>query len=190
MISMARILGAPVIEPPGKVARRRSTASSPSLSSPVTVETRWCTVAKLSSAQISGVSTRMVAADPAEIVAQEVDDHDVLGPVLLARQQLARRARASSSGVAPRGRVPLIGRVSTRPPRSSRNRSGEAEAMADLAEVEEGRERRRVARAQAEIEIEGVDPVAAARRGSAARGWPGRCRRRGCTRSPAATAAS
>ena len=29
MISIARIFGAPVIEPPGKVARRRSTGRSP-----------------------------------------------------------------------------------------------------------------------------------------------------------------
>ena len=40
MISMARTFGAPVIEPPGKVARSRSVAVTPGMSSPTTVETR------------------------------------------------------------------------------------------------------------------------------------------------------
>jgi hypothetical protein len=48
MISMLRSLGAPVMEPPGKAARSSATASRPSASRPVTVLTRWCTVAKLS----------------------------------------------------------------------------------------------------------------------------------------------
>jgi hypothetical protein len=40
MISMARILGAPVTEPPGKQARSRSTALRPAANSPATTETR------------------------------------------------------------------------------------------------------------------------------------------------------
>ena len=36
--------GAPVIDPPGKVARSKSTASNPTSNSPTTVETRWCTL--------------------------------------------------------------------------------------------------------------------------------------------------
>ena len=46
MISMARIFGAPVIEPPGKVGAQEVDRVDVRLrSSPVTVETRWCTVA-------------------------------------------------------------------------------------------------------------------------------------------------
>ena len=53
-------------------------------------------------------------ADPRQVVSQQVDDHDVLGPVLLAvaKFDLGRR---SACGSPVRGRVPLIGRVSTRP---------------------------------------------------------------------------
>ena len=42
----------------------------------------------------------------------------------------SRASRASSAGLDPRGRVPLIGRVSIRRPRSSRKRSGLAETTA------------------------------------------------------------
>ncbi len=45
MISIVRSFGAPVIEPPGKQDRTHSTPLRPSSSTPVTVETTWCTVA-------------------------------------------------------------------------------------------------------------------------------------------------
>ncbi len=43
--SIDRTLGAPVMEPPGKQALSRLTASSSRASSPVTTDTRWCTEA-------------------------------------------------------------------------------------------------------------------------------------------------
>ena len=58
-------------------------------------------------------------AEPAilgEIVAQEVDDHHVLGAILLARAQLLARAPRPARACPARGRVPLIGFVSTLPP--------------------------------------------------------------------------
>ena len=58
-------------------------------------------------------------ADAREVVPLQVDDHHVLGRVLLA----LRRAR-------PSGRVPLIGLVHTRRPRRARKSSGEAETIA------------------------------------------------------------
>ena len=44
MISIVRSFGAPVIEPPGNVARIASTMSTSSRSRPRIVETSWCTV--------------------------------------------------------------------------------------------------------------------------------------------------
>jgi len=61
----------------------------------------------------------------AEVVAQQVDDHEVLCAILRTGGELARQ-RGVARGSAARGRVPLIGRVSTRSPLSSRKRSGEA----------------------------------------------------------------
>ena len=52
---------------------------------------------------------RAVLAHAAEVVAAEVDEHHVLGALLLVGEQLVGD-RASSSGLAPRGRVPAIGR--------------------------------------------------------------------------------
>src|SRR5205807_7539160 len=57
MICIARTLGAPVTEPPGNAARRRSRASYPDASSPTTVETRCCTVAYCSTRNRSGALT-------------------------------------------------------------------------------------------------------------------------------------
>ena len=45
MISMARYLGAPVMDPPGKAAFSRSVTSIPSASCPWMLDTRWNTVA-------------------------------------------------------------------------------------------------------------------------------------------------
>ena len=52
------------------------------------------------------------ARDAADVVAPEVDQHHVLGALLRVGEQLALD-RESSSGVAPRGRVPAIGRSVT-----------------------------------------------------------------------------
>ena len=51
MISTARIFGAPVIEPPGNVARSSSASPTPARSVPRTVETMWCRVANDSHAR-------------------------------------------------------------------------------------------------------------------------------------------
>ena len=57
MSSIARIFGAPVIEPPGKVAASRSKASRPGARRPVTVDTRCCTDGVRSSRQSRGTRT-------------------------------------------------------------------------------------------------------------------------------------
>ncbi|CSI48997.1 Uncharacterised protein [Vibrio cholerae] len=57
MISIARTLGAPVIEPPGKQARNRSAAWYCSSSVARIVLTRWCTAGKLSTSNNLGTCT-------------------------------------------------------------------------------------------------------------------------------------
>ncbi len=69
------------------------------------------------------------AAHAAEVVAAEVHEHEVLGPLLLVGQQLARD-RVVVPPVVARGRVPAIGRVSTLLPSTRTSISGEAPAIA------------------------------------------------------------
>ena len=71
-----------------------------------------------------------VLADAAEVVAAEVHQHHVLGALLLVLEQLLAPGARSSSGVAARGRVPAIGRLSTRLPLTFTSGSGEAPAIA------------------------------------------------------------
>ena len=54
---MARIFGAPVIEPPGNAPRNKSHELYCSASSPSTVLTRWCTAGKLSISNNLGTMT-------------------------------------------------------------------------------------------------------------------------------------
>ncbi len=63
----------------------------------------------------------------------------------------------STSASSKRGRVPLIGRVSTRPPSTRRKRSGEAEAMTKLKWSRIGREGRRIDAAQPTVEAEMIE---------------------------------
>ena len=57
MISMQRILGTPVIVPPGNIACIKSNASSPGPNSPAIFETRWLTCEYRSSPMNSSVRT-------------------------------------------------------------------------------------------------------------------------------------
>ena len=70
-----------------------------------------------------------VLADAAEVVAAEVDEHHVLGALLLVREQLAGDALRPPRRSAPRGRVPAIGRVETRRPETVSSGSGLAPAI-------------------------------------------------------------
>ena len=66
-----------------------------------------------------------VLAHAAEVVAAEVDEHHVLGALLLVGEQVLGDAWSSSASP-PRGRVPAIGRVVARPPVTVTSGSGEA----------------------------------------------------------------
>ena len=130
---------------------------------------------------------RAVLADPAEVVAAEVDQHHVLGPLLrvvdqpLGEAAVLVLAAPARRGAGDRPRLdPVAGDLDQR----LRRGAGDLE-VAELEEVHVGR---RVDRAQAAVDREGLDRAPAPR--SAARGRPGRRRRRGRTRRSASTAAS
>ena len=95
---------------------------------------------------------------------------------------------ASSAGVGPRGRVPLIGRVSTGSPRQAQEPLGRGAQRPPPAEVEVGRERRRVAPPQPAVEREGVARRQVGREALGDVGLedvPGQGRTRGCAPPPA-----
>ena len=60
---------------------------------------------------------RAILADAAQVVALEVDDHGQLGAVLGRGEQFRGESRIVLGRSRPRGRVPLIGRVTMRSPR-------------------------------------------------------------------------
>ena len=104
-ISMARIFGAPVIEPPGKLAASRSKASRPSAQP--AGDGRDEVLDGRGSFQPAQPrdADRAGLADAAEVVAQDVDDHHVLGAVLGAGQQLAREPAILGAVAAARSRA-------------------------------------------------------------------------------------
>ena len=59
-----------------------------------------------------------------QVVALQIDEHDVFGALLRVRSELRHLAR-SSPGRRLRGRVPAIGRVSMRRPMTRTRRSGD-----------------------------------------------------------------
>ena len=93
--SSAAIFGAPVTEPPGKVAARISpSAASGAQRAPRRVETRCVTPGELPLRHQLRPADRPGLADTREVVALEVDDHHVLGGVLLALDVHPGRPRA------------------------------------------------------------------------------------------------
>ena len=78
-----------------------------------------------------GTRTRAVVAHAAEIVAPEVDEHDVLGALFLVALELLGQAQILVV-VLPRGRVPAIGCVSARRPSTRTSISGDAPTSASL----------------------------------------------------------
>ena len=104
-------------------------ASRSSASVPVTVDVRWNTCGNASSSQRPWTATEPVSQTrPRSFRSTSTIITFSARSLALASNSAPRRA--SSTGSALRGRVPLIGRVSTRRPRSSMNRSGLAEAIA------------------------------------------------------------
>ena len=104
MRSTAAIFGAPVTEPPGKVASRISASPTPVAQRPLDGRDHVLDAGELARRHELGPAHGARRADAREVVPLEVDDHHVLGRVLL---------RLAELRAAPRGRVPLIGIVQT-----------------------------------------------------------------------------
>ena len=96
MISIVRSFGAPVIEPAGNSARSAATVSTSSRRCPRTVETSWCTDGVGLDLHQRRHLDRARLADHRQVVAEQVDDHQVLGAELRVGWP-AGRARAASS---------------------------------------------------------------------------------------------
>ena len=105
MICMARIFGAPVTVPAGKAARSASVADTPGANSPVTVDTRCITWLKRSMLHELGNPDAARDAHPPQVVAAQVDQHQVFGPLLLVGQQLVGQPRVLGLGPTARPRA-------------------------------------------------------------------------------------
>ena len=98
-----------------------------------------------------------VVADAAEIVAAEIDEHDVLGALLLVALQLVGRAADLPRPSVPRGRVPAIGCVTACRPSTRTSISGDEPTMRAAAHADEEHVRRRIDVAQRAIHGERID---------------------------------
>ena len=134
MISMARIFGAPESVPAGKVAREgveRVLARRRARRSTRAHDVHHVAVA-LDRHELRHLHAAE-AADAPEVVAAEVDEHDVLGPLLLVGEQLALEARR------PRGRRAARARARDR----ARLDAPALDAHEDLGRGADDRARRR-----------------------------------------------
>ena len=154
MISMARTLGAPETVPAGKPATSASSASCALVELALDVGDDVHDVAVAFQEEAVGDLDRADLGDAADIVAAEVEQHQVLGALLRVGEQLGRRAPCPRAGVAPRGRVPAMGRMVTSPSRTRTRISG-LEPATEAAEIEVVEKGRGVDAAERAVEREG-----------------------------------
>ena len=94
----AASFGAPVTDPPGQTARSRSARSTPSRRTAVTRDSACHRWHQCRTANSDGTVDRPGLRDLGEVVALQVDDHDVLGPFLGGGEQLAPARRGGRAG--------------------------------------------------------------------------------------------
>ncbi len=156
MISIVRSFGAPVIEPPGKQARAHSTGAAVGRQPALDRRDQLVHGRVVLDHHQLGDGDAADLADDAEVVAQQVDDHQVLGVGLFVVGQLGLQRRVLGRVGGARGR-PL-----DRPRLDPALAVDREEALrrgadhGDLAELEEGGEGRRVAAAQVAVEVERI----------------------------------
>ena len=142
MISIARTFGAPVSVPAGKPATSASIASKPSAQPcPARRDMMCMTWLNRSMAKLSVTRTLPSLGDAADIVAAEVEQHQVFGALLRVGQQFAVPAAGLPRAWRRARRVPASGRMVTmssrrrtrisgllpttaKPPKSRKNRNG------------------------------------------------------------------
>ena len=93
MISIARTFGAPVSVPAGKPARNASIAVSPCAQLAVDLADQVQHVRIPLDHHELGDAHRSVRGDAADVVASEIDEHQMLGALLLVVHQLFGHAR-------------------------------------------------------------------------------------------------
>ena len=155
MISSARILGAPVTEPGGNVARTRSAADVPGRRRALDRRHQMVHAGMRLEREQLPRGHRAVARHAAEVVAREVDDHHVLGHVLRAGAQRERQAAVLGRIRVARARAldrTRLDAVATAAQEALRRRRDHVRP----AEPHERRERRRARRAQAAVERERI----------------------------------
>ena len=134
MICMARTLGAPTRVPAGKVAANRSKASRPAREPPAYAAHHVHDMAVALDRTIGLDATLPASADAPEVVARQVDQHDVLGVLLGIGAQLLRAPRRPR--VRARGRVPAMGRSCAAPSLRCTSASGEEPTTCHLAQAQ------------------------------------------------------
>jgi hypothetical protein len=173
MISIARTLGAPDKVPAGKRARKASIASKPGATDP-DVRDEMHDVRVALDDELLGHLDRAGNRDAADVVATEIEEHDVLGALLGIGEQAAASSRLLRAW-RPRQCVPAIGRTvitpssrrtmtsATPPPRTRRRaRGGRGTARVDRAQAAVDVERLRRGRAGEALREHDLDDVARA----------------------------
>ena len=151
MICIARTFGAPDTVPAGNVARSRSNDETPARSSPATSETRCVMCENRSGLEEALDLHRARHADAREVVAAEVDEHHVLGAVLLGREQPLGVAFAAGAV------EPAIGLRLARAALGLHERLRRRADERDPVELEQEEIRRRIDPAQRPIDGERLD---------------------------------
>ncbi len=123
MISIARTFGAPETVPAGKPAASASIASVPRGEPAFDVGDDVHDVAVALDDELLGHLDRADLGDAADIVAAEIEQHQMFGAFLRSARSSAASA-SSSACVLPRQRVPAIGRIVTLPSRTRTRISG------------------------------------------------------------------
>ena len=168
MISSVRSFGAPVIEPGGNAARTQSIASEPSRRRPRTTVTIWWTVAYGSTTIRLRDLDGAQRGDPAEVVAHEVRDHQVLRPRLLVAAQLRRPAGVLERLRHPRRRPLHRARLDDAVPVHPQEALGRGAQHRLLAEPQQRSEGRRVPRPQRTVGPQRIEASIAAELGGQA----------------------
>ena len=130
MISIARTLGAPLSVPAGKQAASASSGSSSLRSCSFQRRYQMHDVRVLLHVHQVADLHRAIFADAAQIVAAEIDQHDVLGALFLVVLQLFDQSLVVAA-VGAAARVPAMGRYSSWRPVTRTSISGEAPTHAD-----------------------------------------------------------
>ena len=129
MICIARIFGAPESVPAGKAARTTSSGGVLSGTLPRTSLTMCITCEKRSTSMRLHELDRADLGDASDVVAPEIDEHDVLGALLRIGEQLLLERERPPRGSCRARRVPASGRTVIVPPSRRTIVSGLAPAM-------------------------------------------------------------